>query len=180
MRYLLSILLLTLVGTAWGQMSQQDVEQQRLKAELEYMSAESVRSAYADFCRTEGYDKALYGEKLQTLEALMGKTDAVPGLIKHTGYLGKHKPQIDTPERAPVRVVPRESTVDRSQPGVSKGLPGVLLSKRRAEGMRVSQPGAKPRAGKRSWETESSCSWLSVVGERTDVHEAGPMGPPSS
>ena len=128
-----------------------------------YLSANSGETA-VNPCRSE----------------LMGKTDAVPGLIKHTGYLGKHKPQIDTPERAPVRVVPRESTVDRSQPGVSKGLPGVLLSKRRAEGMRVSQPGAKPRAGKRSWETESSCSWLSVVGERTDVHEAGPMGPPSS
>ena len=72
MRYLLSILLLTLVGTAWGQMSQQDVEQQRLKAELEYMSAESVRGAYTDFCRTAGYDKTLYGEKLKTLEALLG------------------------------------------------------------------------------------------------------------
>ena len=76
MRYLLSILFLTLASVAWGQMSQNEVEQQRLKAELEYMSTESMRSAYADFCRTEGYNKSLYGEKLQTLEALMGKSDA--------------------------------------------------------------------------------------------------------
>ncbi|MBR5864451.1 MAG: SUMF1/EgtB/PvdO family nonheme iron enzyme [Alistipes sp.] len=73
MRYLISIIFLTLVSVAWGQSL--DVEQQRLKAELEYVSAESVRSAYADFCRMEGYDKALYGEKLKELEALLGKAD---------------------------------------------------------------------------------------------------------
>ena len=43
MRYLISIIFLTLVSVAWGQSL--DVEQQRLKAELEYVSAESVRSA---------------------------------------------------------------------------------------------------------------------------------------
>ena len=73
MRYLISIIFLTLVSVAWGQSL--DVEQQRLKAELEYVSAESVRSVYADFCRMEDYDKALYGEKLKELEALLGKTD---------------------------------------------------------------------------------------------------------
>lgn len=71
----------------------------------------------------------------------MGKTVVVPGLIKHTGYLGKHNPQGDTPERQSDRLwllyvaeVLRESTVDRSQLGVSEGLSGELVFKRRPEG----------------------------------------------
>ena len=130
------------------------------------------------------------------LSANSGETAANPAQIRTAGH-GRRGPwthkahrllgeahkltrQKECPFTAPVHMVLRESTVDGSQPGVSKGLPGVLVFKRRPGGMRVSQPGAEPRVGKHSWETGSSCSWLSMVVERTKVQEAGPMGPYSS
>ena len=55
---------------AWGQLKPEEAEKLRIQNELEYFSVESVRQAYNDFCKTKGYDAALYGEKLKTLEGL--------------------------------------------------------------------------------------------------------------
>lgn len=77
MRYIVAIIVFSLCHiAAWGQLAPEKAEELRLKAELEYFSVESVRSAYADFCKSEGYDAALYGEKLKALEQLAGKSDA--------------------------------------------------------------------------------------------------------
>ena len=77
MRYIVAIIVFSLCHiAAWGQLAPEKAEELRLKAELEYFSVESVRSAYADFCKSEGYDAALYGEKLKALEQLADKSDA--------------------------------------------------------------------------------------------------------
>lgn len=77
MRYIVAIIVFSLCHiAAWGQLAPEKAEELRLKAELEYFSVESVRSAYADFCKSEGYDAALYGEKLKALAELAGKSDA--------------------------------------------------------------------------------------------------------
>ena len=77
MRYIVTILILSLCHiAAWGQFSPEKAEQLRLKAELEYLNVESVRSAYTDFCKSAGYDAVQYGDKLKQLEQLAGKTDA--------------------------------------------------------------------------------------------------------
>ena len=77
MRYIVAIIVFSLCHiAAWGQLAPEKAEELRLKAELEYFSVESVRSAYADFCKSEGYDAALYGEKFKALEQLAGKSDA--------------------------------------------------------------------------------------------------------
>ena len=77
MRYAITLLLLVLCHmSAWGQLSQEQAEQLRLKAELDYMNVESVRSAYADFCKNSSYDKAHYGEKLRQLEQVAKLGDA--------------------------------------------------------------------------------------------------------
>lgn len=70
------ILLLFSLSTAWGQISADKASELRTQAEMQYFSLESVRSAYADFCRDKNYDAKLYGKKLAELEALSGKTDA--------------------------------------------------------------------------------------------------------
>ena len=70
------ILLLICSATAWGQVSHEEAEQQRLSAEIEYLNIGAVRSAYADFCKTTSYDAVLYGEKLKELEALAQSADA--------------------------------------------------------------------------------------------------------
>ncbi len=76
MRYIVAIIVFSMCHiAAWGQLAPEKAEELRLKAELEYFSVESVRSAYADFCKSEGYDAALYGEKLKALEQLAGKSD---------------------------------------------------------------------------------------------------------
>ncbi len=77
MRYIVAIIVFSMCHiAAWGQLAPEKAEELRLKAELEYFSVESVRSAYADFCKSEGYDAALYGEKLKALAELAGKSDA--------------------------------------------------------------------------------------------------------
>ena len=40
----------------------------RAEAEMTYFSVESVRKAYNDFCKTEGYDKSRYGALVAELE----------------------------------------------------------------------------------------------------------------
>ncbi|MBQ5860946.1 MAG: formylglycine-generating enzyme family protein, partial [Alistipes sp.] len=71
MRLFISLLLLVFSTSSWAQ----SPEDMRLKSELEYLNIESVKSAYADFCKTKGYDSALYGEKVKELEQLVGKSD---------------------------------------------------------------------------------------------------------
>ena len=67
MRLFISLLLLVISTSSWAQ-SPEDI---RLKSELEYLNIESVKSAYTDFCKSKGYDSALYGAKLKELEQLM-------------------------------------------------------------------------------------------------------------
>ena len=64
------ILLLFSLTAAWGQISVERAFELRTQAEMQYFSLESVRSAYADFCRDKNYDAKLYGEKLSQLESL--------------------------------------------------------------------------------------------------------------
>ena len=71
MRLFISLLLIFISTSSWAQ----NPEDMRLKSELEYLNIESVRSAYADFCKTKNYDSALYGTKLKELEQLVGKSD---------------------------------------------------------------------------------------------------------
>ena len=71
MRLFISLLLLVFSTSSWAQ----SPEDMRLKSELEYLNIESVKSAYTDFCKSKGYDSALYGAKLKELEQLMGKSD---------------------------------------------------------------------------------------------------------
>ena len=71
MRLFISPLLLVFSTSSWAQ----SPEDMRLKSELEYLNIESVKSAYTDFCKTKGYDSALYGTKLKELEQLVGKSD---------------------------------------------------------------------------------------------------------
>ena len=75
MRFFISLLLLVISTAAWAQSPEQKAQDMRLKSELEYLNIESVKSAYADFCKSESYNSALYAEKLKELEQLVGKSD---------------------------------------------------------------------------------------------------------
>ena len=70
------ILIATLCSlTAWGQLNPQDAEKLRINNELEYLSMEAIQQAYSDFCKTKGYDAALYAAKIKELEALLAHKD---------------------------------------------------------------------------------------------------------
>ena len=73
MRLFISLLLLVISTAAWAQSPEQKAQDMRLKSELEYLNIESVKSAYADFCKSESYNSALYGAKLKELDAEMHK-----------------------------------------------------------------------------------------------------------
>ena len=75
MRLVISLLLLVISTTVWGQTPEQKAQELRLRSELEYMNIESLKSAYADFCKVASYDATLYGAKLKELEQLAGKSD---------------------------------------------------------------------------------------------------------
>ena len=61
--------------TAWGQPNPADAEKLRINNEMEYLSMEAIQQAYSDFCKTKGYDAALYASKIKELEALLANKD---------------------------------------------------------------------------------------------------------
>ena len=73
-KILILVSLLYSVAT-WGQLKPEEAEKLRIQNELEYFSVESVRQAYNDFCKTKGYDAALYADKLKELESLASQKD---------------------------------------------------------------------------------------------------------
>ena len=55
--------------SAWGEgVTAERADKMRAEAEMTYFSVESVRKAYNDFCKSDGYDKARYGALLAELE----------------------------------------------------------------------------------------------------------------
>ncbi|MBQ6581884.1 MAG: hypothetical protein IIX32_07820, partial [Alistipes sp.] len=54
------LLALFCATSAWADPTPKQAAMMRAEAEMTYFSVESVRKAYNDFCKTEGYDKARY------------------------------------------------------------------------------------------------------------------------
>ncbi|MBQ2007748.1 MAG: formylglycine-generating enzyme family protein, partial [Alistipes sp.] len=62
------LLALVCATSAWADPTPRQAAMMRAEAEMTYFSVESVRKAYNDFCKTEGYDKARYGALVAELE----------------------------------------------------------------------------------------------------------------